>query len=524
MATLRQYTSLRDAVMADIARVHTHSDSSSGISTSEEKASALLPGVQISRPDEQNGSVTFLVGWKDGDPHNPQNWSCPKKWFCTVATCLIALAITIPGTIDAPISDAFNEHYGVGAIAGSMTTGMYLIGVGFGSLFVGPISETFGRNFVYFTNLAVFMLFVMGKALAPNYGAAIVFRFLTGFFGAAPMTVAGGTVGDLWSPLELTFSLPFVTLASYSGPILGPIIGAYIPKSSFIWVDWISLIIAGAVLIFVAIFQPETYGPLLLQWRAKHLRDETGDCRYQVDEYASASSLGRRLLVNVYRPFQMTYTEPIILVFSFYLVLLYIVLFTFLNGFPFIFSDTYGISTSLTYVIFVSMLAGDAVALVLIPILYRWTKQAAAKAAAEGKALQAEVSLYWAMVGGSILMPISLFWMGWTCYPGVSIWSPILSTFVFGYSLVTIFTATYLYICFVYTTYAGSALAFVSFSRYVISGALLPASVPMYQHMTPHWVLTMVGILATIMAPVPFLLYRYGHRIRAMSKHVQNKA
>ncbi|OJI83251.1 hypothetical protein ASPTUDRAFT_191704 [Aspergillus tubingensis CBS 134.48] len=524
MATLRQYTSLRDTVRADIARFHPCSDSSSGLSTPEEKASALIPGVQISRPDEQDGSVTFLVGWKDGDLHNPQNWSRPKKWFCTVATCLIALAITIPGTIDAPVSDAFNEHYGVGAIAGSMTTGMYLIGVGFGSLFVGPISETFGRNFVYFTNLAVFMLFVMGKALAPNYGAAIVFRFLTGFFGAAPMTVAGGTVGDLWNPLELTFSLPFVTLASYSGPILGPIIGAYIPGSTFKWVDWISLIIAGAVFIFVAIFQPETYGPLLLQWRAKHLRDQTGDSRYQVDEYASASSLGRRLLVNVYRPFQMTYTEPIILVFSFYLVLLYIVLFTFLNGFPFIFTNTYGISTSLTYVIFVSMLAGDAVALVLIPILYRWTKQAAAKAAAEGKALQAEVSLYWAMVGGSILMPISLFWMGWTCYPGVSIWSPIISTFVFGYSLVTIFTATYLYICFVYTTYAGSALAFVSFSRYVISGALLPASVPMYQHMTPHWVLTMVGILATIMAPVPFLLYRYGHRIRAMSKHVQNKA
>lgn len=123
MATLRQYTSLRDTVRADIARFHPCSDSSSGISTPEEKASALIPGVQISRPDEQDGSVTFLVGWKDGDLHNPQNWSRPKKWFCTVATCLIALAITIPGTIDAPVSDAFNEHYGVGAIAGSMTTG-----------------------------------------------------------------------------------------------------------------------------------------------------------------------------------------------------------------------------------------------------------------------------------------------------------------------------------------------------------------------------------------------------------------
>lgn len=31
-------------------------------------------------------------------------------------------------------------------------------------------------------------------------------------------------------------------------------------------------------------------------------------------------------------------------------------------------------------------------------------------------------------------------------------------------------------------------------------------------------------IISTLMAPVPFLLYRYGHKVRAMSKNVQNKA
>ena len=122
MATLRQYIGLRDAVKADLAETHSY-DSSSGTSTPDEKESSLVPGVQISRPSEHDGSVTFLVGWADGDPHNPQNWSRSKKWFCTAAICLIALAISIPGTIDAPVSDAFNEHYGVGPIAGSMTTG-----------------------------------------------------------------------------------------------------------------------------------------------------------------------------------------------------------------------------------------------------------------------------------------------------------------------------------------------------------------------------------------------------------------
>lgn len=95
---------------------------------------------------------------------------------------------------------------------------------------------------------------------------------------------------------------------------------------------------------------------------------------------------------------------------------------------------------------------------------------------------------------------------------------------VFGYALVCIFTTSYMYIIFVYLQYAASALGFMTFSRYVISGALSPASVKMYDNLGPHLALTIVAIVATVMAPVPFLLYRYGHQVRAMSKHVQNKA
>ena len=393
-------------------------------------------------------------------------------------------------------------------------------------MFAAPFSETFGRNAVYFSTLIVFILFTIGKALAPNYGAAIVFRFFIGFFGAAPLTVGGGTVGDVWGPLEVTFSLPFVTMASYTGPILGPIIGAYLPRigpDGFRWADWISLIIAGVVLLIVFFFQPETYGPVLLEWRAKHLREITGDSRYRAQGMSSADSLVQRLLTNLWRPFSMAYTEPIILVFSMYLIIIYIVLFTFLNGFPYIFSKTYGISDELTFMIWVALLAGDAVALPLIPVVYGWTKKAAVKAAANGQNLAPEVCLYFAMLGGSILMPISLFWIGWTCYPHISIWAPIIGVFVFGYSLITVFTTTYIYIVFVYLQYAGSALSFMTFSRYIISGALQPASVPMYENLGPHKTLTWLAALTVVMAPLPFLLYKYGHKVRAMSKNVQNK-
>ncbi|KAI8627868.1 MFS general substrate transporter [Xylariaceae sp. FL1651] len=530
MSMFRQYFNLRAAAREDLANHQSslpraEEPGTSTPSSNDEKRSETLPaGVTLSRPAEGDGAVTFVVGWRDDDPLDPHNWSRGKKWRCTAIVCLIAIAVTIPGTIDAPVSGQFNEHYNVGPIAGSLTTGLYLIGVGVGSMFAAPFSETFGRNAVYFTTMLLMMLFILAKALAPNFGGAVVFRFLIGFFGAAPLTVGGGTVGDLWNPLEICFSLPFVTMTSYAGPVLGPIIGAYLPDIGFRWADWLSLIIAGAVFIIALLFQPETYGAVLLELRAKQLRDQTGDTRYRVEGHSTTTSLRSRLLVNIYRPFQMAYTEPIILIFSFYLVILYVVLFTFLNGYPYIFTRVYGISESLTFIIWTAILAGDGVAVLLIPTVYGWTKKAAAKAAEEGGVLQAEVCLYWAMLGGSILMPVSLFWMGWTCYPWVSIWSPIIGSFVFGYSLVAIFTTTYMYIVFVYLNYAGSALAFMTFSRYVVSGALLPASVPWYEHLGPHWTLTIVAILATIMAPVPFVLYKYGHKIRAMSKNVQNKA
>ncbi|KAJ5603217.1 hypothetical protein N7537_006173 [Penicillium hordei] len=484
----------------------------------------LVPGVTVSRLNGANGDIVLVVGWRDNDPSNPLNWSLLKKWMVMLMCALIAIAMTVPSSVEGATQDAFDAHFGVNGMAGSMTTGIFLIGIGVGSLFSGPFSETFGRNAVYFVTLVFVILFTMAKALAPNYGAALAFRFICALFAAAPMTVAGGTVGDIWQPLQIPFGLPLLTIFAYMGPILGPVIGAYTPEIGFLWADWISMIIAGVTLIVVILGQPETFSPILLEWRAKHLRDLTGDDRYRAEHAStSTSSFSARLLTNVYRPFVMIWTEPLILIFSFYLVLLYFVLFTFLNGYPFIFANVYGISTSLTFVIFAAMIPGVLVALALVPLLYDLTKKAARKADTEGKALQPEVSLWWAMAGASILMPISLFWMAWTCYYSVSIWSPIVASGIFGYALVCIFTTTYMYTIFVYLRYAASALGFMTFSRYVVSGALSPASVKMYENIGPHWSLTIVGIVATIMAPVPFVLYKYGHRVRAMSKNAQNK-
>ena len=103
----------------------------------------------------------------------------------------------------------------------SLATGLFLIGFGCGALIAGPVSETVGRNPVYITTLSLYMVFVMASGLAPNIGAQLAFRFLAGIFGATPLTCAGGSLSDLWSPMERVYAFPVFANAAFMGPIFG---------------------------------------------------------------------------------------------------------------------------------------------------------------------------------------------------------------------------------------------------------------------------------------------------------------
>ena len=87
-----------------------------------------------------------------------------------------------------------------------LATGLYLIGFGDGALFTGPFSETLGRNPVYIFTLTTYMIFIMASGLAKNIQQQLVFRFFAGLFGSTPRTCAGGSINDLWTPMEHVFA------------------------------------------------------------------------------------------------------------------------------------------------------------------------------------------------------------------------------------------------------------------------------------------------------------------------------
>lgn len=305
----------------------------SRFSTQQSQGTALgrtLTGIEVRRRKTHEGGDgnVFVVGYEGpNDPMNPKSWSRTKRFAVTFSVASIGCVVGLASAIDSSAVREASAEFGVSEVVESMATGLFLIGFGAGALFAGPFSETLGRNPVYIVTLALYMIFVMAAALSPNIGAQLAFRFIGGCFAATPLVCAGGTISDIWSPMERVYTFPIFAVAAFAGPLLGPVIGGFIVQSPYLswrWVDWMTLIISAVVLGIIVLFQPETYPPVLLKWKAQHLQALTGDERYRAEIEIRSETFMQRLGVSLYRPFLLTATEPIIILIALYLTVVYI--------------------------------------------------------------------------------------------------------------------------------------------------------------------------------------------------------
>ncbi|KAJ5522101.1 hypothetical protein N7527_006216 [Penicillium freii] len=429
--------------------------------------------------------------------------------------------------IDSAVIKPASLEFGVSEVTESLATGLYLIGFGVGALIASPLSEMIGRYPVYVGALIIFGGWILGAALTPNIGGQFVFRFLAGVCGAAPLTVAGGSISDIWNALEKTFGFPIFAIPAFGGPILGPVVGAYIgysPHINWRWSEWIILIFNGFTICVIFLFKRETFGPQLLYYKARFFRGETGDNRFMTKEEASGNE---HIVLVLKRHFSRPWillAEPIVTCLTFYLTVVYIVLFTFLDGYPFIFGQTYSINDGLVNTCFIGLFIGNLLAMVLVPFSYYRTASQLRRDGDDGSGekLDQESRLLFAFCGAPAV-PIGLFWMGWTAYPTVPIWSPLAASILVGFGVICIFLSAYMYTIDSYGQYAASALTFIALVRYLAAGGMTVAGIPMYQNLGVHWTLTILGIISTVAMPIPYALSRWGPSLRRKSKWAVGK-
>jgi len=185
------------------------------------------------------------------------------------------------------------------------------------------LMAVYGRLPVYTGTILLATLFEIGCALAPNLPALIILRLFAGFFSAAPLSNAGGSLNDIGNPVFRTLGLPLFTTTGFVGPILGPIIGSYIAESylGWRWCYWITAIWNGFSFLLVVGCMPETLPGSLLKYKAMAWRRLSGGGEKGVRWKAEIEdeSFGIALQRNLKRPFIMLVKEPILAFFSIYL-------------------------------------------------------------------------------------------------------------------------------------------------------------------------------------------------------------
>lgn len=92
-----------------------------------------------------------------------------------------------------------------------------------------------------------------------------------------------------------------------------------------------------------------------------------------------------------------------------------------------------------------------------------------------------------------------------------------ISGYLFGFAMILVYVSANSYIIDSYSNYAASAMAAKTLLRSEV-GAMVPLFVSqMFHGMGFQWAGLLLALIATVIAPIPFVFYRYGERVRERS-------
>ncbi len=114
------------------------------------------------------------------------------------------------------------------------TLSSFFIGMAFGQLFYGPLSDRFGRRRPLMAGLALYTLASVGCAYAPNVGLLTGLRFFEALGGCAGMVITRAVVRDRCGARDSARAFSLLILVMGLAPILAPLLGGAVAA----WLGW----------------------------------------------------------------------------------------------------------------------------------------------------------------------------------------------------------------------------------------------------------------------------------------------
>ena len=465
-------------------------------------------------------SEPYIVEFLHDDPHNPIDFPQWRKWLITsIATCSV-FAITLTSSAYSASGQQIMADLDTNSELFAAGIALYVLGFAVGPALWAPLSELYGRQILFIATHALMVAFVAASAGCKNMASLLVFRFLTGTFGASPLTNAGGVIADLFHVSQRGLALSVFATAPFLGPVLGPIMGGFVSMiAGWRWVQGVCCIFIGIIWVVGILLLPETYGPVLLRGTAKQLSQETGRFYISVLDKDDA---GREVLSGIFaktlrRPWVLLFWEPIVLIASVYMSVLYGTIYMFLPAFPIIYEESRGWNQGVGSLPFLGLTVGMLLGLsyVIVDDRYRFQKI--------GETATPESRLAPAMIG-AIALPIGMFGFAWTNSPSIHWSASVILAAPYGFGTVLVFVSILIYLLDAYTIYATSVFAAGAMLRAFVGAAFPLFTTQMYHKLGIHWASSIPAFLTMACLPFPFVMYRYGTTIRTKCKYAHEAA
>lgn len=206
-----------------------------------------------------------------------------------------------------------------------MSLTLCLIGLAIGQLFIGPISDKYGRKMPLIVSMVIFSLATLCCLLTTNIYIFLACRFLQGLSGAGGIVISKSVASDLHTGKELVHFFAVLGCVQGIAPICAPFLGGLLLSIS----DWqgIFYTLFGIGIVLSLIFIP--------------FHESLPDERRQKGSIYSG--------LKHYKAF---FTHKEFMVYMVILTLTQGILFIYISSSTFIFQQTYGLSALLYGVCF----------------------------------------------------------------------------------------------------------------------------------------------------------------------------
>ncbi|KAH9950927.1 MFS polyamine transporter [Amylocystis lapponica] len=473
----------------------------------------------------QPDDTSLIVDWKGpDDPENPRNWLSSHKWAIAVTVSAYTFISPVSSSMVAPAAEQVAIEFGItNSTVLALTISIFVLAYAFGPLFLGPMSEIYGRVPVLHVSNIWFLAWNLACAFSQNKGQLIAFRFLAGLGGSAPMAIGGAVLSDMWPPTQRGKAIAIYSLAPLLGPVIGPVAGGWIAElSTWRWVFRSTTIAAAAIQILGFIVLSETFAPVLLERKVHKVlqKMDSGEIKRRPVRSRTESvdrhwkQILRKALV---RPFLMLSQEPVIQLVGVYMAFVYGIIYIVLTTIPLIFTEVYHEKPGIGGLQYISLGIGLMLsAQVSARMLDRVYRTLSHRNGGVGKPEFRLPNVF----PGTIILPAGLFVAGWGAQKGAPWIVPDIGFFLLGGGINFIWLGMQSYVIDTYAPHTASALAAMTFLR-SLAGFGFPLFAPTMYGALGYGVgnSILAGAALAIGCPAAWAFWVYGERIRARSRH-----